>query len=157
MSATTARAPLVTQAKVMPLGLAQQGVRMFMPCRFDGYDDTHNLALHRIQAVQCTNLHFQRPADFDLQRYDDNGRFAFGVGGQIAIHLWVRDELAVLLAESPLAGDQVITPYVGEKGGSELKATLTDSALLVWWLRSQGPGVQVLGPARLLDALTATT
>ena len=146
-----------TQAKVMPLGLAQQGVRMFMPCRFDGYDDTRNLALHRIQVAQCTNLSFQRPADFDLQRYDDNGRFAFGVGGQIAIHLWVRDELAVLLAESPLAGDQVITPYVGEKGGSELKATLTDSALLVWWLRSQGPGVQVLGPARLLDALTATT
>ena len=154
MSATTARAPLVTQAKVMPLGLAQQGVRMFMPCRFDGYDDTRNLALHRIQAAQCTNLHFQRPADFDLQRYDDdNGRFTFGTGSKIAVHLWVKDELAVLLAESPLANDQLITPCAVQQGGSELKATLTDSALLVWWIRSQGDGVKVLAPESLLAAL----
>ena len=142
-----------TQGKVMPLGLAQQGVRMFMPCRFEGYSDTRNLALHRIQSAKCSTLQFQRPADFDLKTYDDNGRFAFGVGGQIAIHLWIKDELAVLLAESPLAANQVITPHVGAKGGSELKATLTDSALLIWWLRSQGKGVEVLAPDELASSL----
>ncbi len=142
-----------TSAKVMPLGLAQQGVRMFMPCRFAGYDDTRNLAIHRIQTAKCSTLSFQRPVDFDLQTYDDDGRFAFGHGGQIAIHLWIKAELAVLLAESPLAVDQVITPYVGQKGGSELKATLTYSALLVWWIRSQGEGVKVLAPDSLLAAL----
>ncbi len=144
-----------TQAKVMPLGLAQQGVRMFMPCRFEGYDDTRNLALHRIQSAKCSNLSFQRPVDFDLQAYDDNGRFAFGVGGQIAVHLWINDDLTVLLAESPLATNQVITPHLGQKGGSELKATLIDSSLLVWWIRSQGQGVEVLGPERLIDDLTS--
>lgn len=142
-----------TQAKVMPLGLAQQGVRMFMPCQFEGYDNIRNLALHRIQSATCTNLRFQRPPDFNLQAYDDNGRFAFGMGGRIAIHLWIKDELAVLLGESPLAANQVITPYVGQKGGSELKATLTDSSLLVWWLRSQGSSVQVLSPDSLNAAL----
>lgn len=142
-----------TQAKVMPLGLAQQGVRMFMPCRFEGYNDTRNLALHRIQSAKCTSLTFQRPVDFDLQTYDDNGHFAFGVGGQVNIHLWIKEELAILLAESPLAANQVITPYIGQKGGSELKATLTDSALLVWWLRSQGTSVQVLFPDSLNAAL----
>ena len=50
-----------TQAQVMPLGLAQQGVRMFMPCQFEGYDNIRNLALHRIQAATCTNVRFQRP------------------------------------------------------------------------------------------------
>lgn len=142
-----------TQAKVMPLGLAQQGVRMFMPCRFEGYNDIRNLALHRIQSAKCSTLTFQRPADFDLQAYDDNGRFAFGVGGQIAIRLWIKDELALLLTESPLASNQVITPYVGQKGGHELKATLTDSALLVWWLRSQGDAVKVLEPTSLANSL----
>ncbi|MFM2051958.1 MAG: hypothetical protein RL682_2449 [Pseudomonadota bacterium] len=142
-----------TQAKVMPLGLAQQGVRMFMPCRFEGYDDIRNLALHRIQSATCSNLRFQRPTDFDLQAYDDNGRFAFGVGGQIAIHLWISSELAVLLAESPLAANQVITPYVGQSGGSELKATITDSALLIWWLRSQAKAVKVLAPENLKTML----
>ena len=142
-----------TQAKVMPLGLAQQGVRMFMPCQFEGYDNIRNLALHRIQSATCTNVRFQRPADFDLQAYDDNGRFAFGMGGKIAIHLWVKDELALLLGESPLAANQCIVPHIGQKGGSELKATLTDSSLLVWWLRSQGSSVQVLSPDSLNAAL----
>lgn len=142
-----------TSAKVMPLGLAQQGVRMFLPCRFEGYGDTRNLALHRIQTATCSTLSFQRPADFDLQTYDDDGRFAFGHGGQTAIHLWVNDELAVLLNESPLSSDQVITPHVGQQGGQEVKATVTDSALLVWWIRSQGDAVKVLGPADLGNSL----
>jgi len=128
-------------------------VRMFMPCRFEGYNDTRNLALHRIQAAKSSTLSFQRPADFDLQTYDDNGRFAFGHGGQISIHLWVKDELAVLLKESPLSVNQTITPALGQQGGFELKATLTDSALLVWWLRSQGNEVKVLGPTELSNNL----
>lgn len=142
-----------TQSKVMPLGLAQQGVRMFMPCRFEGYDDTRNLALHRIQAAQCTTLPFQRPADFDLQAYDDNGRFAFGHGGKIAIHLWVDDKLALLLKESPLTVDQVLTPAMRQQGGQELKATITDSAMLVWWIRSHGAEVKVIAPDSLADSL----
>lgn len=138
-----------TKAKVMPLGLAQQGVRLFMPCRFEGYDDTRNLALHRIQAAKSSTLSFQRPADFDLQTYDDNGRFAFGHGGQISIHLWVKDELALLLKESPLSASQTMAPALGQQGGFEIKATLTDSALLVWWLRSQGDSVKLLSPDTL--------
>ena len=142
-----------TQTKVMPLGLAQQGVRMFMPCIFDGYDDIRNLALHRIQAAQCSNLPFKRPADFNLQTYDDHGRFAFGHGVKIAVHLWISDHIAALLAESPLAADQVISPATDEQGGKELKATLTDSNLLVWWIRSQGNAVRALAPESLISAL----
>jgi predicted DNA-binding transcriptional regulator YafY len=142
-----------TSAKVMPLGLAQQDVRMFMPCRFEGYDNTRNLAMHRIQTATCSTLSFQRPTDFDLQTYDDDGRFAFGHGGQIAVHLWVKDELAVLLNESPLSTDQVITPHMGRHGGQELKATVTDSALLVWWIRSQGNAVRVIAPDSLINCL----
>lgn len=142
-----------TKAKVMPLGLAQQGVRMFMPCRFEDYNDIRNLALHRIQSAQSTTQSFQRPTDFDLQAYDDNGRFAFGQGLHLAIRLWVKDELAVLLAESPLSADQRITPALKGQPGFELNATVTESSLLVWWLRSQGAGVKVLAPQSLADSL----
>src|SRR5512143_649934 len=37
-----------TSARVMPLGLAQQGPRMYLVCRFDGYDNERSLAMHRI-------------------------------------------------------------------------------------------------------------
>lgn len=142
-----------THAKVMPLGLAQQGVRLFMPCRFDGYTDTRNLALHRIQEARCTNLRFTRPADFDLKTYDDNGRFSFGQGTQLQIHLWIDAGQAVLLAESPLSPDQRITPSKHPQGGHELFATLADCSLLVWWVRSQGDAVKVIAPPELASKI----
>lgn len=142
-----------TQAKVMPLGLAHQGVRLFLACRFDGYSDTRNLALHRIQSATCTNLHFTRPDDFDLKAYDDNGRFSYGQGVQLKVHLWVSDYQALLLSESPLSNDQRIKPASGEEGGHFLSATLADSMLLVWWIRSQGHSVKVLEPQKLANAV----
>lgn len=142
-----------TAAKVMPLGLAQQGVRLFMPCRFEGYADTRNLALHRIQKAVCTRLRFTRPADFDLTTYDDSGRFAFGDGVKVQVHLWISDHLAVLLAESPLSVDQNIAPSKCKDGGHELHATVTDSSLLIWWVRSQGAQVKVISPQELVNSV----
>lgn len=138
-----------TTAKVMPLGLAQQGGRLFMACRFEGHADVRNLALHRIQNAQCTTLRFTRPPDFDLQRYDADGRFSFGVGVKIRVCLWIADHVALLLGETPLATDQQIQPTSSQQGGHELTATLADSSLLVWWIRSHGPDVQVLSPSSL--------
>ena len=34
-------------SRVMPLGLAQQGPRMYLVCRYEGYDNERSLALHR--------------------------------------------------------------------------------------------------------------
>ncbi|WP_257266243.1 hypothetical protein [Endozoicomonas sp. ONNA2] len=39
---------------VMPLGLAQQGPRLFLVCRFKGYDDERNLAMHRMLSAHST-------------------------------------------------------------------------------------------------------
>ncbi|MBP7544944.1 MAG: WYL domain-containing protein, partial [Acidovorax sp.] len=63
--------------KVMPLGLAQQGPRLYLVCRYEGFDNERSLALHRIRKAQASTLGFERPTNFDFQRYDDDGRFGF--------------------------------------------------------------------------------
>jgi len=35
--------------QVMPLGLVQQGPRLYLVCRYRGFDNERNLALHRIR------------------------------------------------------------------------------------------------------------
>ena len=74
-----------TSTRVMPLGLAQQGPRMYLVCRFDGYDNERSLALHRILSARASTLTFERPKDFDLKQYDDNGRFGYGDGKRIRL------------------------------------------------------------------------
>lgn len=73
------------KSRVMPLGLVQQGPRMYLVCRFEGYTDERNLALHRILSANESSLTFKRPPEFDLKRYDDEGRFGFGNGELIKL------------------------------------------------------------------------
>ena len=96
------------QHRVMPLGLAQQGPRIYLVCRFEGYDNERSMALHRIHTARATQMRFERP-DFDLARYDDDGRF--GVGG------WAKNQIAVLHHQTSGAAFAGVT-LVCRPGGS---------------------------------------
>ena len=127
------------QADVMPLGLAQQGPRLYLVCRFKGYDDDRALALHRIQAVAMSTLDFQRPKDFDLKRYDDEARFRFGKGEHIRLSFTIDGDYGAHLLETPLSADQT---FKTQKDGSlRITATVVDSLLLAQWLRGFGENV----------------
>jgi len=131
-----------TEARVMPLGLGQQGVRLFVVVRFEGHDDERNLAMHRIRKALDTGMPFERPADFDLRRYDDEqGGFGFGRGQQVQLHLTMPAGRAFILRETPLAADQ--QEIVRRDGRIEFVATVTDSARLDWWIATLGGDVKV--------------
>lgn len=76
----------VVRADVMPLGLVQQGVRLYLVARFRGFDNERNLALHRLAKSRVTDLGFERPAEFDLAAYEAEGRFGFGQGRRVRLH-----------------------------------------------------------------------
>lgn len=40
----------------MPPGLAQQGVCLFLVCRFVGYENERSLALHRLNKATLTGI-----------------------------------------------------------------------------------------------------
>ena len=133
--------------EVMPLGLAQQGPRLYLVCRYEGFANERSLALHRIANATISARTFQRPPEFRLDRYDDDGRFAFGEGKRIEIAFRIEAAAGQHLLESPLSVDQQVKPV---KGGYEIRATVVDSAQLRWWLRGFGTAVRVLRPNGLL-------
>lgn len=122
-------------SRVMPLGLAQQGPRLYLVCRFEGHSDDRSLALHRIQSTEISTLDFERPADFDLERFDNDGRFAFGNGKRVKLSFRIDAEHGAHLRETPLSVDQTIREI-----GDDLlvTATVVDSLHLDWWLRGFG-------------------
>ena len=129
-----------TQAQVMPLGLAQQGPRLYLACRYEGFDNERSLALHRIRAAEVSTLSFERPAGFDLAKYDADGRFAFGNGQRVRLGFRITHEAGQHLRETPLSTDQRVRELDG--GWLEISATVVDSAMLAWWLRGFGDAVQ---------------
>ena len=124
-----------TKAEVMPLGLAQQGPRLYLVCRFRGYDNERSLAIHRISSAKASTLIFERPRNFDLKKYDDDGRFGFGEGRRIRLTFRIARYAGTHLLESPLSDDQQVKE-IGDQ--YEICATVVDSAQLEWWLRGFG-------------------
>jgi len=125
--------------EVMPLGLAQQGPRLYLVCRYKGYDNERILALHRMHAVEMSAFTFERPEDFDLKRFDDDGRFGFGEGEKIRLTFHIDKDYGLHLLETPLSHDQQVVEH--EDGTLEITATVVDSAMLDWWLRGFGEAV----------------
>lgn len=124
-----------TSSKVMPLGLAQQGPRMYLVCRYEGYDNERCLALHRIISAQASTLTFERPKDFNLKQFDDAGRFGYGDGKLIRLSFRIDKEAGLHIVECPLSADQQVVEL---DDAYEITATVVDSAMLDWWLRGFG-------------------
>ncbi len=126
------------EAVVWPLGLALQEPRLYLVCRFEGYDNERILALTRIERAEVLDVGFRYPSDFDLARYDGEGRFAFGEGKQVRIAFRIDKAAGWHLTESPLSADQEVE--IGEDSLC-IRATVTDSHLLHAWLRGLGPAL----------------
>ena len=127
-----------TSTRVKPLGLAQQGPRMYLVCRFDGYDNERSLALHRIISARASTMTFERPKDFDLKKYDDDGRFGYGEGERIKLNFRIEKAAGLHLVESPLSADQQVVEL---DDAYEITATVVDSEMLDRWLRGFGEAV----------------
>lgn len=125
-------------ACVMPLGLAQQGVRLYLVCRYENYSNERILALHRIQSACVTTRGFEPPMDFDLERYDGDGKFSFGDGKRVRLSFRVDAEIAFLMRESPLAADQ---REIVDDQGVEFSVSVVETVQLHRWLRGFGEKV----------------
>lgn len=130
-----------TKSEVMPLGLAQQGPRLYLVCRFKGYDNERSLALHRMNSASATTRDFERPKEFDLRKYDNDGRFGFGEGDRVKLTFRIAKSAGRHLLESPLSVDQTCKEVDDQ---FEISSTVVDTAQLDWWLRGFGERVSMV-------------
>jgi len=137
-----------TNAEVMPLGLALQGPRLYLICRFKDYDNERSLALHRIISAQASTFSFERPKDFDLEKYDNDGRFGYGTGQRIKLSFKIDKEAGYHLLESLLSTDQQVQEL---DDIYEISATVVDTAMLDWWLRGFGDAVSEIRKKHVPD------
>jgi predicted DNA-binding transcriptional regulator YafY len=123
---------------VQPLGLAQQGPRLYLVCRFEGHDNERSLALHRIRSAENLGLPFERPKGFDLEQFDEAGEFRFGKGERVRLSFRISKVAGQHLLETPLSTDQQVEET---DDAYKITATVVDSEMLGWWLRTFGEAV----------------
>lgn len=136
--------------RVMPLALAQQGSRLLLIVRFEGFEDDRSLALNRMLEAHDTGLKHPQAPDFDLQAFGDTGGFGFGKGEMINLTFCIERLSGQYLIESKLSKDQVVVDHGDQY---EISATLVYSDQLIWWLRGFGNRVKVIAPQKVIDRM----
>lgn len=104
-----ASSPSRTTATRRALGLAQLGTRLYLVCRFSSNDSERSLAPNRMVSASVTNLGFTKPLVFDLEKFDNDGRFGFGLGKKIKLQFLMETQTALHLLEFSLYTDQTAT------------------------------------------------
>ena len=127
--------------EVMPLGLAQQGPRLYLVCRYRGFENERTLAMHRILSAKALTLTFERPREFDFVTYEADGRFSFGEGRRVRLSFLIESDMGMILQESPLSADQVVKEVDSK---FRITATVVESVLLERWLLAYAPEISKL-------------
>ncbi|MDD2721870.1 MAG: WYL domain-containing protein [Gallionella sp.] len=125
-------------ATVWPLGLVQQGARMYLVCRFQDYDNERILALPRITQAIVSGETFPWPTGFSLAEYCNGGDFGISRGRKVRLRFLIEKTCGQHLLESPLSADQT-TCESGEM--LEITATVVETELLLRWLNGWGDKV----------------
>ena len=138
---------------VSPLGLVAKDGTVYL-VGIKGLSDTpRHFALHRMSEA---DVHFQatqsRP-DFDLDRYiAQSHQFSHALDASATpeqLKLRVAPEAMFHFTERPLSTDQVIKAPAASGNWSVVTATVPDTVLLVPFLVSMGPYLEVLEPAHI--------
>ena len=143
----------VIELRLHPLAMVTRGSVVYLVATAKEFADVRLYALHRFKAATRT---FEKPKPlkgFSLDKYIADGALQFGEGGEIELTAILSDELARLLSETPISGDQLLKVKAGQW---HLKASVLDSWQLRWWILSHGPGIQVIKPAPLAKEIEKT-
>ena len=139
--------------RVMPLGLVETAAGLVYliarnVIKGEVKPNPTMYRLDRMSAAQTLDEHFEYPADFALANYVHTERkFDFYPEGQIKLVLRFQSHAAQSVLDGKIAADQTIKQNAN--GTVTVRATVTLSDKLRWWIRAFGPGVEVLSPRKL--------
>ena len=122
---------------VSPMGLVQQDIRLYLVCRFDGYQDIRHLALHRIKDAELLTEPAQKERNFDIKTYVKEHHFNYTNSETKMVKLtlvFTNEATALNLTEAPFNRTQKIEKL--EDGRYRLTVKIEDSLLLDGWINT---------------------
>lgn len=126
--------------EVQPLGLIQQGERLYLVALYEGRTEPRHLALHRIREAEVLPHAFRPPEEFDLRQHIAEGRLDFGTGRKIRLSFSIHPDAGKHLLESKLSEDQTVKPL--RDGWLRITATVYENERLRRWLRGMSHSVR---------------
>jgi predicted DNA-binding transcriptional regulator YafY len=130
-----------------PQGLIQRGPVTYLAAMTNDYEDPVFYALHRMQTAQKLEKNCRLKPSFNLNEFaSKHGHF--GTGNLIHFKARICDHLALMLDETKLSENQVISP-INDSGYREITADISNTWQLRWWVLGECDRIEVLEPKEL--------
>lgn len=113
--------------------------------------DLRTFAVHRFDRVETTEREFERPRDFDLDRYLEHSFGIWTAEETIDVRLLVHPPAAAWVRERRWHPTQSLREQPG--GAVEVSMTVADSVEIIRWILGLGADVEVLAPLQLRDEI----
>jgi proteasome accessory factor B len=113
--------------------------------------DTRTFALVRMRKPALTGVHFQRPADFDIEQYLKNAFGVFVSETRYKVRVEFDPWAAELIQEKSWHPAQEIKPRAD--GSIEFQIELADLFEIERWILSWGAHAKVLAPIKLKNSI----
>ena len=138
---------------INPLGLVLRGQIHYLICSMDeDRDNPRFLPLHRFSKAEWNGEEAYEPEGFSVDQYIKENNLGYLYSNKRLLLEAVFDRPAGFhLTESSLSGDQEIK--ILDDGKIYIKATVSDTAQLRWWLLGFGGQVEVLSPKKLREEI----
>ena len=133
-----------------PQGLVAKDGTIYLLATKGLSDPPRHFALHRAIEAHVVHHPLQARPDFDPDVYiRDSHQLSHRLNAEapaVSLRLRVAPEALFHFTERPLSSDQSIGPARRSDGSSLVTATVPETVLLVPFLVSMGPWIEVLGP-----------
>lgn len=133
--------------RLHPLGLIQRGPITYLVAMANEYEDVYLYALHRMLAVEVLTEDCRGKNGFDLHQFAQS-QGHFGTASPIHLEAKICDHLALILQESPLSENQVVSE-ADSLGFKLLTADVLDTWQLRWWIMGEGDRIEIISPSEL--------
>ncbi|QPK64048.1 WYL domain-containing protein [Methylomonas sp. LL1] len=133
--------------RLHPLGLIQRGPITYLAAMANEYEDVYLYALHRMLTVEVLADDCRGKNGFDLHQFAQR-QGHFGTASPIRLEAKIRDHLALILQESPLSENQIVSE-ADSLGFKLLTADVLDTWQLRWWIMGEADRIEVISPSEL--------
>ena len=146
-------APRAKERGINPLGLVLRGQIHYLICSFEEDEDNPRfLPLHRFLRAEWNGNEAYEPDSFSIDKYIKENNLSYLYSKRI-FHLEAKFEshAGFHLTESALSKDQELE--ILDDGKIYIKAPVSDTAQLRWWLLGFGGQVEVISPKGLREEI----
>ena len=133
----------LSQMTLNPLAMVRRGFVTYLIATANAFTDVRQFAMHRFRQVELLDNAIHLSDGFNLREYLASDALQFGKPEKIQFQAWVTELHARLIRETPLSSDMTLEKI---DDGYRVRATLSNTWELQWWVLSQGDALKVEGP-----------